>query len=42
MTTQGPLRVGDEVSLSWDPANTFALDAQQDADAGAEKIEGDA
>jgi spermidine/putrescine transport system ATP-binding protein len=42
MTTQGPLRVGDKVSLSWDPENTFALDAQQDADAGAERIEGDA
>jgi spermidine/putrescine transport system ATP-binding protein len=42
MTTQGPLAVGDQVSLTWEPENTFALDAQQDADAGAERIEGDA
>jgi spermidine/putrescine transport system ATP-binding protein len=41
MTTEGPLRVGDDVTLSWDARNTFALDAQQDADAGAERIEGD-
>ena len=41
MTAEGPLKVGDEVTLSWDPRNTFGLDAQQDADAGAEKVEGD-
>lgn len=41
MTTAGPLAVGEAVSISWDPANTFALDAQQDAEAGAEKVEGD-
>ena len=41
MSTEGPLHNGDEVVLHWNPANTFALDASQDADAGAEKIEGD-
>jgi spermidine/putrescine transport system ATP-binding protein len=41
MTAEGPLKVGDQVTLAWDPRNTFALDAQQDADAGSEKIEGD-
>ena len=41
LSTQGPLVVGDSVSLSWEPSHTFALDAEQDADAGAEKIEGD-
>jgi spermidine/putrescine transport system ATP-binding protein len=41
LSTEGPLRNGDEVVLHWNPAHTFALDATQDADAGAEKVEGD-
>ena len=41
MSTEGPLSNGDDVVLHWNPAHTFALDASQDADAGAEKIEGD-
>jgi len=34
-------RPGDHVNLSWDPAHTFALDANQDVDAGVEAIEAD-
>ncbi|MGH8867897.1 MAG: ABC transporter ATP-binding protein [Actinomycetes bacterium] len=30
---------GDEVVLHWDPADTFALDASQDAAAGAERLD---
>ncbi len=41
LSTEGPLSNGDSVVLHWNPAHTFALDASQDADAGAEKIEGD-
>jgi len=41
LSTEGPLRAGDDVVLHWNPAHTFALDATQDADAGAEKVEGD-
>ncbi|MCZ3386023.1 MAG: ABC transporter ATP-binding protein [Actinomycetia bacterium] len=41
LSTEGPLGTGDDVVLHWNPAHTFALDAAQDADAGAEKIEGD-
>jgi spermidine/putrescine transport system ATP-binding protein len=41
LSTEGPLSTGDDVVLHWNPAHTFALDASQDADAGAEKIEGD-
>jgi spermidine/putrescine transport system ATP-binding protein len=41
LSTEGPLRNGDDVVLHWNPAHTFALDATQDAQAGAEKIEGD-
>ncbi len=41
LSTEGPLRNGDNVVLHWNPAHTFALDATQAADAGAEKIEGD-
>ena len=41
LSTEGPLSTGDGVVLHWNPAHTFALDASQDADAGAEKIEGD-
>lgn len=41
LSTEGPLSTGDDVVLHWNPAHTFALDATQDADAGAEKIEGD-
>ncbi len=42
LSTEGPLSAGDQVVLHWNPAHTFALDAAQDADAGSEKIEGDA
>ena len=42
LSTEGPLGVGDDVVLHWNPAHTFALDAAQDADAGSERIEGDA
>jgi spermidine/putrescine transport system ATP-binding protein len=42
LSTEGPLRVNDPVVLHWEPAHTFALGAAQDADAGAEKIVGDA
>jgi len=42
LSTDGPIGVGESVLLHWEPAHTFALDAQQDADAGAEKIEGKA
>ncbi|HEX5017622.1 MAG TPA: ABC transporter ATP-binding protein [Actinomycetes bacterium] len=41
LSTEGPLSKGDEVVLHWNPAHTFALDASQDAEAGAEKVEGD-
>jgi spermidine/putrescine transport system ATP-binding protein len=41
LSTEGPLQAGDDVVLHWNPAHTFALDATQDADAGAEKVEGD-
>jgi spermidine/putrescine transport system ATP-binding protein len=41
LSTEGPLANGDEVVLHWNPAHTFALDATQDAAAGAEKVEGD-
>ena len=41
MSVDGPLQNGDPVVLHWNPAHTFALDASQAADAGAEKIEGD-
>lgn len=41
LSTEGPLSNGDDVVLHWNPAHTFALDASQDADAGAEKVEGD-
>jgi spermidine/putrescine transport system ATP-binding protein len=41
LSTEGPLGNGDDVVLHWNPAHTFALDASQDADAGAEKVEGD-
>jgi spermidine/putrescine transport system ATP-binding protein len=41
LSTEGPLKTGDNVVLHWNPAHTFALDATQDADAGAEKVEGD-
>ena len=41
LSTSGPMVVGDSVVLHWEPAHTFALDAAQDADAGAEKVEGD-
>jgi len=41
LSTEGPIRVGESVVLHWEPAHTFALDASQDADAGAEKVEGD-
>jgi spermidine/putrescine transport system ATP-binding protein len=41
LSTEGPLSRGDDVVLHWNPAHTFALDADQDADAGAEKVEGD-
>jgi len=41
LSTQGPLRVNDPVVLHWEPAHTFALDASQAADAGAQKVEGD-
>jgi len=41
LSTEGPLSTGDSVVLHWNPAHTFALDATQDADAGAEKVEGD-
>ena len=41
LSTEGPLSAGDDVVLHWNPAHTFALDAMQDADAGAEKVEGD-
>ena len=41
LSTEGPLSTGDSVVLHWNPAYTFALDATQDADAGAEKVEGD-
>jgi spermidine/putrescine transport system ATP-binding protein len=41
LSTEGPLRNGDDVVLHWNPAHTFALDATQDAEAGAEKVEGD-
>ncbi|MEO8106347.1 MAG: ABC transporter ATP-binding protein [Actinomycetes bacterium] len=41
LSTEGPLRAGDDVVLHWNPAHTFALDATQDAAAGAEKVEGD-
>ena len=34
-------RPGDSVNLSWDPAHTFALDANQDVDAGVEVPEAD-
>ena len=39
ISTGGPLSNGDQVVIHWDPANTFALDASQDAEAGSEKIE---
>jgi len=41
LSTDGPMGVGEPVVLHWEPAHTFALDASQDADAGAEKVEGD-
>ncbi len=41
LSTEGPLGAGEDVVLHWNPAHTFALDASQDADAGAEKVEGD-
>ena len=41
LSTEGPLSTGDSVVLHWNPAHTFALDASQDAAAGAERIEGD-
>jgi spermidine/putrescine transport system ATP-binding protein len=41
LSTDGPMSNGDDVVLHWNPAHTFALDASQDAEAGAEKIEGD-
>ncbi|MCZ3388383.1 MAG: ABC transporter ATP-binding protein [Actinomycetia bacterium] len=41
LSTEGPLSAGDSVVLHWNPAHTFALDATQDAEAGAEKVEGD-
>ncbi len=33
--TTSPVEVGDNVSLSWDPAHTFALDGREDIDAGS-------
>ena len=30
------LRVGDKVSLEWDPEHTFGLDGAQDVNAGAD------
>ncbi|MFZ0322994.1 MAG: ABC transporter ATP-binding protein [Actinomycetes bacterium] len=39
ISTDGPLRNGDEVVVHWHPASTFALDSSQDAEAGSEKIE---
>ena len=41
LSTAGPMSVGDPAVLHWEPAHTFALDAAQDVDAGAERIEGD-
>ncbi len=41
LSTTGPMRVGESAVLHWESAHTFALDAAQDADAGAEKVEGD-
>jgi spermidine/putrescine transport system ATP-binding protein len=41
LSTEGPMRVGESALLHWEPAHTFALDASQDADAGAERVEGD-
>jgi spermidine/putrescine transport system ATP-binding protein len=39
LSTEGPMAMGDDVVLHWNPAHTFALDATQAADAGAQKIE---
>jgi spermidine/putrescine transport system ATP-binding protein len=33
------MAMGDDVVLHWNPVHTFALDATQAADAGAQKIE---
>jgi spermidine/putrescine transport system ATP-binding protein len=41
LSTDGPLSRADAVVLHWNPAHTFALDAMQDAEAGAEKVQGD-
>ncbi|UFQ18368.1 MULTISPECIES: ABC transporter ATP-binding protein [Streptomyces] len=38
----GRLTPGTEVVLHWNPAHTFALDAAQDIEAGASKVEEDA
>lgn len=37
LTTGSPLRPGDPVRLCWHPRHTFALDAHQDAAAGADR-----
>ncbi|MEV5960816.1 ABC transporter ATP-binding protein [Kribbella sp. NPDC051952] len=36
---RGTLSVGDSVDLHWQPAHTFVLDAEQDAQAGVEQID---
>jgi spermidine/putrescine transport system ATP-binding protein len=36
---RSPFRTGDTVDLTWLPAHTFLLDAQQDAQAGADLVE---
>lgn len=39
LSREASLRRGDEVSLSWHPEHTFALDAHQDAHAGQDSDE---